>query len=289
MGPLLDKDLAKRVTKALVEAKRTILNVDAATPQQWSEYYGAAKRNVAASAFTRRVESLDAAGAWDEIRGAIQRAIDAHLPKRRVGGRSSMFGGRPSNCPFRNHSFTHDGLEAARSRIADGQPVPESRFRLVSVATRWLRSAGFADEVLSLSASIEARINKRNDNFENDVSGHIASILDRRRPNSALDHVVLPDGTVTFDPDIVPSAAADGVRVWFANQEPVREDDFDDRWRAAFAPRADINPAWWGDLMRPITAEELELVFKTLAKDKAPGESGLTLRLFTGPAFSIFV
>ncbi|KAI9217506.1 hypothetical protein BC828DRAFT_418069, partial [Blastocladiella britannica] len=187
-----------------------------------------------------------------------------------------MFGGRPSNCPFRkcselvrhwkrkhgcrsalsdfvrsflhSHSFTHDGLESARSRIADGQPVPESRFRLVSVATRWLRSAGFADEVLSLSASIEARINKRNDNFENDVSGHIASILDRRRPNSALDHVVLPDGTVTFDPDIVPSAAADGVRVWFANQEPVREDDFDDRWRAAFAPRADINPAWWGDL-----------------------------------------
>ncbi|KAI9215923.1 hypothetical protein BC828DRAFT_410003 [Blastocladiella britannica] len=315
-GDYLDKELAKRVKQAFADAGRVLLDLEAATPENYAAFADAAGQGLATSTAMAELDAGNMDTAWETFQQCYQQAIDAHLPTRRVDGkkvagmgvlrldklvqanqaaRKWRIKGRckpamPADVIelMRTNEFpdAHVLEDVAAAAVPNMAPNVFSQCKRIGKRIEaHLVQIQMAEDVIHHAADIMRRVEKRNDTFGSDVGRFITSVLQQSRVRSATDHVLLPDGTISHKPADVKEHIARGVQQWFDAGPPTDLAAMPLHWRRAFAPLGHVDARIWDGLMDPISAEELKRVLSLCAKDKAPGQSGLTLRLFSGAAF----
>ncbi|KAI9215841.1 hypothetical protein BC828DRAFT_410100, partial [Blastocladiella britannica] len=293
-----------------------MLDLEAATPEKYTLFAGAVGHALAESSAMAELQAGDMDTAWDSFQQGYQQAIDAHLPTRRVGGKSASGTGtirldklaqvkrtawtwriknrcRPAMPPsvltlMRENEFPDMQMlkEVAVLAAAD---LATNLFAQCKHIGQHIEShlvqLQMAHDVIHHSANITRQVEKRNGAFGDNIGGFITSVLQRSRVRSATDHVVLPDGTTSHEPADVRMHIAHGMQQWFNAGPPTDLAAMSPSWQRAFAPLGHVDIGIWDGFMDPVTADELKRVLSLCAKDKAPGQSGLTLRLFSGAAF----
>ena len=137
--------------------------------------------------------------------------------------------------------------------------------------------AAFSSGKTHTSAILSA-IDRRNLRFHEKPRTTIRSILEVQSSRVHLDHIITKDSedrdVILDDPQEIKDATLRYFRdVWHA---PRNVGDLDDTWAPFYAPRGDIDPAWFDHLMSPPTKEETLSAIASAPNNKAPGRSGLT-------------
>ncbi|KAI9164670.1 hypothetical protein H9P43_008529, partial [Blastocladiella emersonii ATCC 22665] len=148
--------------------------------------------------------------------------------------------------------------------------------------------------IITARRRLEERTDSRDDQFEHKLRCFIDSATRTRRAQATGDRVQCPappdgdagDGPIiTREPDEVERVVAEQVQGWFCRYEDGDGGGDPDaqpllgRWQDAFAPLQRINDNVWNGLMAAPTHKELADVLAASGKDKAPGGTGLTVRL----------
>jgi exonuclease III/ribonuclease HI len=128
------------------------------------------------------------------------------------------------------------------------------------------------------SNKILTAIDRRNLRFVTDTRATIRSILEVQSSRVQLDHLIVMDDQgverILDDPQEVSAATLAYFQdTWHA---PRIVHDLDEFWTKYYAPREDIDQAWFAHLMDPPTFEETTAAIGDSPSNKAPGPSGLT-------------
>jgi len=128
------------------------------------------------------------------------------------------------------------------------------------------------------TTTILSAIDRRNLRFPIKPRATIKNILEEQSSRVHLDHLIIADDfgieRVIDEPQAINAATLAYFRdVWHA---PRIIATLDETWTPYYAPREDIDPAWFEHLMDPPTLEETSAAITASPTNKAPGPSGLT-------------
>jgi ribonuclease HI len=318
LPPLFCAALARRHRDALRSSSRRLPDWIAATASQRRAFVALATSRLAGNpTLAECTRNNDVEGAWRVFQGAVVAACSA-LPTRRVGGSTGAgvlrrgggakvgtdqfsqalcslerFAAHDNCLPLSSQAvatlakigFTSGELAVFAARTPNTPPPPPSQVTTaVRLAKDALLSARAAKEASNMASRIRKAVDRRNNSFAASPGMVVESLLARAKPNAAVDHVCIPhpDGThtVTADPVAVRWHIARQVGQWFAAQPATDPAAMPTFWRNAFAPASHIDAGIWRGLMDPLTKSEVAAAFASSSLDKAPGDSGVSLRIY---------
>ena len=300
LGDYLDRDLQARIRQAVAEAGRRVVKVSNVSEEGWMRFENAVSRNIQhllqqkhAHSWIYCISSVEQLeDAWNLFETAITSAAKENLPSKKHGPILSI---KPHPSDKYSHAIselrrwkTDRTTEALPSWITQlvrengGPPTCTGLTKGQYHRRAWhvLSGARLLDRLSRKSKDIHDAVDARCENMTGSLSRAIASVLDRRRPTSIVDRVLV-DGKLTHDPSVVRQTIASQVGEWFQADTDLSLNNLDGRWAEAFEPRSDIQPEIWNGIMDAPLLTEIQNVMINSAPDKAPGPSGLTYRLLS--------
>ncbi|GBB91030.1 hypothetical protein RclHR1_18120001, partial [Rhizophagus clarus] len=164
-------------------------------------------------------------------------------------------------------------------------------FNLLSHSSSLLRGLHLLKEKEYQDLSIRSHIEKRDLNFDTNISSFINSALSHSHRHIVLDRVFINHPTA---PRLLtdPFDISDTVVNHFQHAVPVKSTPplhisaLPDRWRSEYLPMDSISPAIYDSLLSPPSLEEWLSTISSMPNGKAPGPSMITYEMLKhlGPA-----
>ena len=116
--------------------------------------------------------------------------------------------------------------------------------------------------------SINNHIQRRYDNFNNNTTKMINSILSRHSEPVDLSRIILMDSVITDKNDIKLE-----VKNHFKNWTKLNSTSslLWQQWKTEYEPKENINSSWYKDILEPVNLEELKQTISQALKQNATG------------------
>ncbi|GBB83881.1 hypothetical protein RclHR1_10550001 [Rhizophagus clarus] len=164
-------------------------------------------------------------------------------------------------------------------------------FDILTHSSSSLRGLHLLKEKEYQDLSIKSHIEKRDLNFDTDISSFINSALSRSRQRIVLDRVFIDHPTAPHlltDPLDISDAVVNHFQhaVPIKSTPPVHISALPDRWRSEYSPMDSISPAIYDSLLSPPSLEEWLSTISSMPNGKTPGPSMITYEMLKhlGPA-----
>ncbi|GBB96491.1 hypothetical protein RclHR1_27680003 [Rhizophagus clarus] len=157
-------------------------------------------------------------------------------------------------------------------------------FDILSHSASLLKGLHLLKEKEYQDLSIKSHIEKRDLNFDTDISSFINSALSRSRQRIVLDRVFIDHPTA---PRLLtdPLDISDAVVTHFQNAVPVKStlplhlSALPDRWRSEYTPMDSVSPVIYDSLLSPSSLDEWLSTISSMPNGKASGPSMITYEM----------